>query len=147
MIAQLLHLESLSPDRDVSLYINSPGGDMTALFAVYDTMQYLGPDVSTICVGQAASAAAVLLAVGRGGQALRAPERAGADPPTPRRRPGSVDRPRAGGARRWSRCGDAWWRSSSRRTGKTGERVTADIDRDFILRGARRRRLRPRQIT
>ena len=65
VIAQLLHLESLSPDRDVSLYINSPGGDMTALFAVYDTMQYLGPDVSTICVGQAASAAAVLLAAAR----------------------------------------------------------------------------------
>ena len=62
VIAQLLHLESLSTDRDVSLYINSPGGEMTALFAVYDTMQYLGPDVSTICVGQAASAAAVLLA-------------------------------------------------------------------------------------
>ena len=68
VIAQLLHLESDKPDQDVSLYINSPGGDMTALFAIYDTMQFLRPDVATICVGQAASAAAVLLAAGAPGK-------------------------------------------------------------------------------
>ena len=64
IMAQLLHLESDDPDKDINLYINSPGGDITSLFAVYDTMQYIRPDVSTIVMGQAASAAAVLLAAG-----------------------------------------------------------------------------------
>ena len=64
MIAQLLHLESEDPDKDISLYINSPGGEITGLFAIYDTMQFIKPDVSTICIGQAASAAAVILAAG-----------------------------------------------------------------------------------
>jgi ATP-dependent Clp protease protease subunit len=73
VIAQLLHLESESADHDVSLYINSPGGDMTALFAIHDTMQYIKPDVSTICVGQAASAAAVLLAAGAKGKRYALP--------------------------------------------------------------------------
>ena len=62
--AQLLHLESENPDKDINIYINSPGGDITALFAIYDTMQYVKPDITTICFGQAASAAAVLLAAG-----------------------------------------------------------------------------------
>src|SRR5206468_5736835 len=66
--AQLLHLESEEPDRDVSLYINSPGGEMAALFAVYDTMQYVRCDVNTICIGEASSAAAVLLAAGTQGK-------------------------------------------------------------------------------
>ncbi len=64
VMAQLLHLESEEPDKDINLYINSPGGDITSLFAVYDTMQYIRSDVSTIVMGQAASAAAVLLAAG-----------------------------------------------------------------------------------
>lgn len=68
IVAQLLHLESEDPDQPISLYINSPGGDMVALFAIYDTMQYLGPEVATTCVGQAASAAAVLLAGGAPGR-------------------------------------------------------------------------------
>ena len=68
--AQLLHLESENPDRDISLYINSPGGDINSLFAIYDTMQYIKPDVTTICFGQAASAAAVLLAAGAPGKRL-----------------------------------------------------------------------------
>ena len=68
MIAQLLHLESDDPDKDINLYINSPGGEITGLFAIYDTMQYIKPDVSTICIGQAASAAAVLLAAGAKGK-------------------------------------------------------------------------------
>jgi ATP-dependent Clp protease protease subunit len=68
MIAQLLHLESDDPDKDINVYINSPGGEITGLFAIYDTMQYIKPDVSTICIGQAASAAAVLLAAGSHGK-------------------------------------------------------------------------------
>jgi ATP-dependent Clp protease protease subunit len=67
-MAQLLHLESEDPDRDISIYINSPGGSFTALTAIYDTMQFIRPDVSTICMGQAASAAAVILAAGTKGK-------------------------------------------------------------------------------
>ncbi len=65
VIAQLLFLESENPEKDISLYINSPGGVVTAGLAIYDTIQYVKPDVSTICVGQAASAAALLLAAGK----------------------------------------------------------------------------------
>jgi ATP-dependent Clp protease, protease subunit len=68
VIAQLLHLEAASPDLEISLYINSPGGSYSALTAIYDTMQYIRADVATICVGQAASAAAVLLAAGASGR-------------------------------------------------------------------------------
>lgn len=71
--AQLLFLESENPDRDISLYINSPGGDINALFAIYDTMCYIKPDIATICFGQAASAAAVLLAAGAPGKRLALP--------------------------------------------------------------------------
>jgi ATP-dependent Clp protease protease subunit len=71
--AQLLHLESENPDKDISVYINSPGGDITALFAIYDTMSFIKPDISTICFGQAASAAAVLLAAGTPGKRLALP--------------------------------------------------------------------------
>jgi ATP-dependent Clp protease protease subunit len=73
VVAQLLHLESEDADKDISLYINSPGGDITALFAIYDTMQYIKPDVTTLCFGQAASAAAVLLAAGKKGKRLALP--------------------------------------------------------------------------
>jgi ATP-dependent Clp protease, protease subunit len=68
VMAQLLHLESVSPELEISLYINSPGGSFSALTAIYDTMQYIRPDVATICMGQAASAAAVLLAAGAPGK-------------------------------------------------------------------------------
>ena len=71
--AQLIHLESENPDSDISLYINSPGGDITALFAIYDTMSFIKSDVSTICFGEAASAAAVLLAAGAPGKRLALP--------------------------------------------------------------------------
>jgi ATP-dependent Clp protease, protease subunit len=71
--AQLLFLESEEPDKDIHLYINSPGGDITALFAIYDTMKFLKPDVSTFCFGQAASAAAVLLAAGSHGKRFALP--------------------------------------------------------------------------
>ena len=70
IMAQLLHLESEDPDRDISIYINSPGGSFTALTAIYDTMQFVKPEIQTICMGQAASAAAVLLAAGTKGKRL-----------------------------------------------------------------------------
>jgi ATP-dependent Clp protease, protease subunit len=68
VMAQLLHLESASPDLEIMLYINSPGGSYSALTAIYDTMQFVQPDVATFCMGQAASAAAVLLAAGAPGK-------------------------------------------------------------------------------
>jgi ATP-dependent Clp protease, protease subunit len=68
VMAQLLHLESVSPDLEISLYINSPGGSFSALTAIYDTMQFIRPDVATTCMGQASSAAAVLLAAGAPGK-------------------------------------------------------------------------------
>ena len=71
--AQMLHLESENPDKDISLYINSPGGDITALFAIYDTMQFVQPSIATTCLGQAASAAAVLLAAGTPGKRMALP--------------------------------------------------------------------------
>ena len=73
VMAQLLHLESEDPDRDISIYINSPGGSFTALTAIYDTMQWVKPDIQTVCMGQAASAAAVLLAAGTPGKRLALP--------------------------------------------------------------------------
>jgi ATP-dependent Clp protease protease subunit len=73
IMAQLLCLQQLDPERDISIYINSPGGSFTALTAIYDTMRYLKPDVSTVCLGQAASAAAVLLAAGAKGKRLALP--------------------------------------------------------------------------
>jgi ATP-dependent Clp protease protease subunit len=73
IMAQLLHLESEDPDKDIYLYINSPGGSITSLFAIYDTMQYIGPDVATVCMGMAASAAAVILAGGAKGKRFALP--------------------------------------------------------------------------
>jgi len=73
VMAQLITLESMDPDRDISIYINSPGGSFTALTAIYDTMQWVKPDIQTVCMGQAASAAAVLLAAGTPGKRLALP--------------------------------------------------------------------------
>lgn len=73
IIAQLLFLEAEDPDKDISIYINSPGGSVTAGLAIYDTMQYIKPDVSTICLGQAASMGAVLMAAGTPGKRLGLP--------------------------------------------------------------------------
>ena len=73
IMAQLLVLESQDPDRDITMYINSPGGSFTAMTAIYDTMQYIRPQVQTVCLGQAASAAAVLLAAGAPGKRLALP--------------------------------------------------------------------------
>ncbi len=73
VIAQLLCLQSMNPDQDISIYINSPGGSFTALTAIYDTMRFIKPDVQTVCIGQAASAAAILLAAGTPGKRLALP--------------------------------------------------------------------------
>jgi len=73
VMAQLIVLESVDPDRDITIYINSPGGSFTALTAIYDTMQYVRPDIQTVCMGQAASAAAVLLAAGTPGKRMALP--------------------------------------------------------------------------
>ena len=73
VMAQLITLESIDPDRDIYLYINSPGGSMTSMMAIYDTMQYIRPEIHTFCLGQAASAAAVLLAAGSEGKRMALP--------------------------------------------------------------------------
>ncbi len=73
IMAQMLHLESEDPDKDIFLYINSPGGSITSLFAIYDTMQHIKPDVNTVCMGMAASAAAVILAGGAPGKRFALP--------------------------------------------------------------------------
>ena len=81
VVAQLLFLESENPDKDISFYINSPGGSVSAGMAIYDTMNFIKPDVSTLCVGMAASMGAFLLAAGRQGQAFLAAQLQGHDPP------------------------------------------------------------------
>ena len=73
VIAQLMCLETMNPDQDISIYINSPGGSFTALTAIYDTMRFIKPDVSTVCLGQAASAAAILLGAGAKGKRMALP--------------------------------------------------------------------------
>ena len=73
VIAQLLCLQSMNPDQDISIYINSPGGSFTALTAIYDTMRFIKPDVQTVCLGQAASAAAILLGAGAKGKRMALP--------------------------------------------------------------------------
>ena len=134
VIAQLLHLESEDADKDISIYINSPGGDMTGLFAIHDTMLYIAPDVSTICVGQAASAAAVLLAAGTPGKRYALPNARVL-----------IHQPH-GGAQGQStdmELAVAEMVEMRRRmvdilqlgTGQTRERILADIDRDYIVRG------------
>jgi ATP-dependent Clp protease protease subunit len=135
VIAQLLHLESDNPDRDISLYVNSPGGDMTALFAIHDTMRYVAPDVSTICVGQAASAAAVLLAAGAPGKRFALPNaRVLVHQPHGGAQGQSVDLEIqvAEMVEMRGRMVDILVEA----TGQTRERITADMDRDFIVRGA-----------
>jgi ATP-dependent Clp protease protease subunit len=134
VIAQLLHLESDNPDQDVSLYINSPGGDMTALFAIYDTMQFMRPDVATICVGQAASAAAVLLASGaKGKRAVLPNARVLIHQPHGGAQGQSTDLELAVAEMVEMRRRMVQILAES--TGQTPERITADIDRDYILRG------------
>ena len=92
VVAQMLYLEGQDPDKDIQLYINSPGGSVTAGLAIYDTMQYIKCDVSTICIGMAASMGAFLLSSGAKRQAVCPPQRRGHDPSALRRFPGPGDR-------------------------------------------------------
>jgi len=133
VIAQLLFLETDDPERDVSLYVNSPGGDITALFAIYDTMQAIGPDVATWCLGQAASAAAVVLASGAAGKRHALPNaRVLLHQPWGSTGQGqSIDiKLRAEEMVRQRRLMEE---ILVRHTGQTAERIHEDLDRDFIL--------------
>jgi ATP-dependent Clp protease, protease subunit len=132
VMAQLLHLESDDPDKDISLYINSPGGDITSLFAIYDTMQYIKPDVSTICMGQAASAAAVLLAAGTKGKRYALPHsRVLIHQPHGGAQGQAVDiEIQAKEILRYRKLLDE---ILARHTGQTLEKIGKDTDRDFIM--------------
>jgi ATP-dependent Clp protease, protease subunit len=135
VVAQLLHLESEAPEKDIQLYVNSPGGDMNALFAIYDTMQHIAPDVATTCVGQAASAAAVILAAGAPGKRATLPHaRVLIHQPHGGAQGQSVDIEIW--AREVARLRDNMVTVLSRHTGQPVERIEQDIDRDYILRGA-----------
>src|SRR6266545_2322321 len=132
VMAQLLHLESEDPDKDIQLYINSPGGSVTALLAIYDTMQYVKPDVATTCMGQAASAAAVLLAAGAPGKRLGLPHsRILIHQPSGGAEGQSVDiEIQAREILRMRRMLDE---ILATHTGQDVEKVKRDTDRDFIM--------------
>ncbi|MBI2704467.1 MAG: ATP-dependent Clp protease proteolytic subunit [Actinobacteria bacterium] len=134
VIAQLLHLEGESQDKEISLYINSPGGDMIALFAIHDTMQFIHAPISTICVGQAASAAAVLLAAGTPGRRLALPNaRVLIHQPHGGAQGQSVDLEIQ--IRETVELRNRMVGVLAHATGQPRERILADIDRDYILRG------------
>src|SRR6266508_328446 len=134
VIAQLLHLESENADREINLYINSPGGDMTALFAIYDTMQFIRPAISTICLGQAASAAAVLLAAGAPGKRYTLPNsRVLIHQPHGQAQGQSVDIELA--AKEMAFMRERMTDILAEHTGQSRDRIQQDIDRDYILRG------------
>lgn len=131
--AQLIHLESENPDKDINIYINSPGGDITALFAIYDTMQFIKNDIATICLGQAASAAAVLLAAGTKGKRLALPHaRILLHQPYGQVGYGQVTDLEIA-AREILRMRDLLEIILSEHTGQSIERVHADTDRDFVM--------------
>ena len=132
VMAQLLTLESMDPDRDISVYINSPGGSFTALTAIYDTLMFVKPDIQTICMGQAASAAAVLLAAGTPGKRLALPNARIL-----------IHQPYSEGGGQGSdieiqaneilRMRALLEEMLARHTGRTAEQVATDIERDKIL--------------
>ena len=131
--AQLIHLESDNPDKDINIYINSPGGDITALFAIYDTMQFIRNDIATICLGQAASAAAVLLAAGTRGKRLALPHsRILLHQPYGQVGYGQVTDLELA-AREILRMRDLLEEILSTHTGQSLERVHKDTDRDFVM--------------
>jgi ATP-dependent Clp protease protease subunit len=130
--AQMLFLESEDPEKDINIYINSPGGDITALFAIYDTLKYVRPDKSTFCFGQAASAAAVLLAAGTKGKRFALPHARIL-----------LHQPYGGGggqasdielqAKEILRMRDLLNQMLASDTGQSAERLQKDTDRDFIM--------------
>jgi ATP-dependent Clp protease protease subunit len=131
--AQLLHLESENPDKDINIYINSPGGDITALFAIYDTVQYIKNDIATICFGQAASAAAVLLAAGAKGKRLALPHsRILLHQPYGQSGYAQASDLELVG-REIIRMRDLMNEIVARHTGQSVERVHKDTDRDFVM--------------
>jgi ATP-dependent Clp protease, protease subunit len=132
VVAQLLFLESEDTQKEIAMYINSPGGAATGLFAIYDTMRYLGPDVSTYCVGQAASAAAVILAAGAGGKRYALPNaRVLIHQPHGGMEGQSADLEIHANeiVRQRRRVEEIL----AHHTGQTMEKIAADTDRDFIL--------------
>ena len=131
--AQLIHLESENPDKDINIYINSPGGDITALFAIYDTMQFVRNDIATICLGQAASAAAVLLAAGTKGKRLALPHsRILLHQPYGQVGYGQVTDLELA-AKEILRMRELLEQILSEHTGQPIEKVHEDTDRDFVL--------------
>lgn len=134
VIGQLLHLESQDADADIKLYINSPGGSVTAGFGIYDTMQYIKPDVSTICVGQAASWAAVLLAAGAPGKRLTLPNsRVLIHQPHGGAQGQTTDMEIQLEEMRLARVRIE--ELLALHTGQPIERISTDIERDYIVRG------------
>ncbi|MBE9374493.1 ATP-dependent Clp protease proteolytic subunit [Saccharopolyspora sp. HNM0983] len=133
VMAQLLFLESDDPDREIQMYINSPGGSFTALMAIYDTIQYVRPDVRTICLGQAASAAAVLLAAGSKGKRMALPNsRVLIHQPAVEGIYGQVSDLEIQAAE-VQRMRDLLESTLATHTNRTKEQVREDIDRDKIL--------------
>jgi len=132
VIAQLLFLEAEDPDKDISIYINSPGGSITAGMAIYDTMQYIRPDVSTICVGMAASMGAFLLAAGKKGKRYALPNAEV-----------MIHQPLGGiqgqatdieiHARRLLTIKDSLNRILAERTGQKLEKIQKDVERDYFM--------------
>jgi ATP-dependent Clp protease protease subunit len=132
--AQLLHLEAEDAEKEIQLYVNSPGGEMTGLFAIYDTMQYIHCPISTICVGQAASAAAVLLAAGTPGRRLALPNaRVLIHQPHGGAQGQTTDIELA--AKEMVFMRERMTEVLAHHTGQAVSRIAADIDRDFVLRG------------
>ncbi len=133
IMAQLLVLESQDPDRDIEMYINSPGGSFTAMTAIYDTMQYVRPQIQTVCLGQAASAAAVLLAAGTPGKRLALPNaRILIHQPATGQGGGQASDIEIQ-AREILRMREWLEGTLSKHSNRTLEQVNKDIDRDKIL--------------
>jgi ATP-dependent Clp protease protease subunit len=131
--AKLVYLESENPDKDINIYINSPGGDITALFAIYDTMQFIKNDIATICLGQAASAAAVLLAAGTKGKRLALPHsRIMLHQPYGQVGYGQVTDLELA-AKEILRMRDLLEQILAEHTGQPIERIHTDTDRDFVM--------------
>jgi ATP-dependent Clp protease protease subunit len=130
--AQLIHLESENPDKDINIYINSPGGDIPSLFAIYDTIQYVKPDIATTCLGQAASAAAVLLAAGKKGKRLALPHSR-----ILLHQPWGTGGGQAADieiqAREILRMRDVLNEILANHTGQDPEKIAKDTDRDYIM--------------
>jgi ATP-dependent Clp protease protease subunit len=132
IMAQFLHLEAEDADKDINLYINSPGGEITGLFAIYDTMQFIKPEIATYCMGQAASAAAVLLAAGTRGKRHALPHARIL-----------IHQPYGGAAgqaadieiqaKEITRMRELLERVLAHHTGQPIEKVSKDTDRDFIM--------------